>query len=187
MKTPDVWCLVSKFFKKKTSWNPMTSLRKTWLPLAIEAHRQLKAAMPRHWWLIGGLPRLCQWEKREKMGKTSKNFSGCCVYLCFLVHFHPFSQFVFLRRSNLPVKQKQRALAPCRGYQGLVMWLSFGPFVSEVLWTAGVFGISRCWPSSSHIHWPLGSLWGQHLRLTNVFGGSDLQWFWSGFESGSRG
>lgn len=93
----------------------MTSLRKTWLPLAIEAHRQLKAAMPRHWWLIGGLPRLCQWEKREKMGKTSKNFSGCCVYLCFLVHFHPFSQFVFLRRSNLPVKQKQRDLGAMSG------------------------------------------------------------------------
>ena len=93
----------------------MTYLRKTWLPLAIEAHRQLKAAMPRHWWLIGGLPRLCQWEKREKMGKTSKNFSGCCVYLCFLVHFHPFSQFVFLRRSNLPVKQKQRALGAMSG------------------------------------------------------------------------
>ena len=49
------------------------------------------------------------------MGKTSKNFSGCCVYLCFLVHFHPFSQFVFLRRSNLPVKQKQRALGAMSG------------------------------------------------------------------------
>ena len=45
------------------------------------------------------------------MGKTSKNFSGCCVYLCFLVHFHPFSQFFF---ATLKPSSETKAAGPWR-------------------------------------------------------------------------
>ena len=112
----------------------MTFLRKTFfLPrTAIEAQRGSSKQRCRdsEGWLIGELPRLCQWEKREKTSKT-KDAVFICVFKTIFKTIFTVGFFATLKPSS-----ETKAAGPWR-HVGVTKALSSHVTVLRPFWKEG--------------------------------------------------